>query len=51
MGWCDVSAQQLFQAFVDGCYPSPLQLEVEERDGEFDLLESSVTASLMVLGG
>ena len=36
------SAGSVFQRFVDECYPAPLQLEVEEHEGQFDLLETHV---------
>ena len=36
------SAETVFQRFVDECYPAPLQLEVEQHDGQFDLLETTV---------
>ena len=38
-----VSAADVFQLFVDECYPAPLQLEVEEHQGQFDRLETTVT--------
>ena len=36
------SATEIFQQFEAGCYPKPLELEVEYHDGRFDLLESEV---------
>jgi hypothetical protein len=41
--WLGVeSAAALFKRFVDGCYPPPLELEVEEHEGVFNLLESTI---------
>ena len=37
------TAESVFGRFVSDCYPPPLELEVEEHDGCFDLLESTVT--------
>ena len=38
-----VPAEAVFGWFVRGCYPAPLELEVEQHEGRFDLLESTVT--------
>jgi len=36
------SADSIFQRFVDGCYPPPLELEVEQHTGMFHFLECTV---------
>lgn len=36
------TAAELFSAFASGCYPAPLELEVEQHKGQFKLLESTV---------
>ena len=44
--WAGVRpASQVFQHFVDDCYPKPLELEVEQHSGQFDLLECVVFAT------
>ena len=41
--WAGVpEAKTVFQRFVDECYPAPLELEVEEHEGAFKLLECDV---------
>lgn len=37
------AAAEVFEMFVDNCYPRPLELTVEEHGGRFLLLESIVT--------
>jgi hypothetical protein len=36
------SAQEVFERFRMECYPNPLELEVEDHEGSFNLLESTV---------